>query len=90
MIPALYIPMDDMPLTPNGKVDRGRLPPPQWGPAATTRRIPPRTPLEEALAVVWAELLGVNGIGVRDDFFELGGQSLLVTPYENHRGAFSS
>ena len=66
-----------MPLTPNGKIDRKRLP----APSAPSGRpaAPPSTPLEEQLAELWSEVLGVDGIGVNDSFFALGGHSLLVT-----------
>ena len=78
MIPSLYEPIDMLPLTPSGKIDRRALPEP-----GTTRGgaeyVAPRDELEEDLASVWAELLGVERVGANDDFFALGGHSLLAT-----------
>ena len=77
MIPALYTFLDAMPLTPNGKVDRRALPAPDKASAAR-EYVAPRDEKEEALAAIWAEVLGVDRVGINDDFFELGGDSLLV------------
>ena len=68
-----------LPLTPNGKVDRQALPDP-GGPGLPTAAdfVPPRGPIEEALAEIWAELLGGEPIGAHDDFFERGGHSLMA------------
>ncbi|MER7516474.1 amino acid adenylation domain-containing protein [Streptomyces sp. NPDC126499] len=77
MIPASVTVLDALPLTVNGKVDRAALPAP--GRAAATpagRHVEPRTPEEELFAGVWTEVLGVDGIGVHDDFFHLGGDSI--------------
>ncbi|MEV7189226.1 amino acid adenylation domain-containing protein [Kitasatospora sp. NPDC093102] len=77
MVPASYTVLEALPLTVNGKVDRAALPAPGQRSAATTgRHVEPRTPEEEAFAAVWAEVLGVDGIGVHDDFFHLGGDSI--------------
>lgn len=80
MIPAVTGILDELPRTPSGKVDRRALPDPETlidarGPAY----VAPRTPFEEAVALVWAQSLGVERVGARDDFFELGGHSLLAT-----------
>ncbi len=80
MVPALLITLDALPLNPNGKVDRRRLPAPETAPcSAPGRFVAPRDRLEESLAKLWGELLGVERVGVFDDFFELGGHSLLAT-----------
>jgi amino acid adenylation domain-containing protein len=77
LVPEALVALDALPLTPAGKVDRAALPVP-GGPAAAAP-VAPRTPAEEALARIWAETLRVERVGVRDDFFELGGQSILAT-----------
>jgi natural product biosynthesis luciferase-like monooxygenase protein len=77
MVPTRWVWLDELPLNPNGKVDRARLPA-DSGPAAVAPSVPPRTPLERALAEVWAEVLDVRPIGVRDNFFDLGGHSISV------------
>jgi non-ribosomal peptide synthetase component E (peptide arylation enzyme)/acyl carrier protein len=75
MVPARIVVLDRLPLTPNGKIDRKGLPAPDQL-AATTEHVAPRTPVEAALAAIWADLLGQSKIGVTDNFFELGGDSL--------------
>ncbi|SDH69933.1 non-ribosomal peptide synthetase [Nonomuraea jiangxiensis] len=77
MIPAAFVSVPDFPVLPSGKLDRAALPPPGAG-ATTAAFVPPRTPMEETLAAIWAELLGRERVGVTDDFFALGGHSLLV------------
>ncbi|MFF6776686.1 amino acid adenylation domain-containing protein [Streptomyces sp. NPDC012637] len=78
MIPATVTVLDAIPLTVNGKVDRAALPAPGRAAAATAtgRHVEPRTPEEELFAGVWTDVLGVAGIGVHDDFFHLGGDSI--------------
>jgi amino acid adenylation domain-containing protein len=76
MIPSAFLPLDAFPLTRNGKVDRAALPAPDWGRPGGDGHVPPRTPVEEMLAELWSDLLGVERIGVRDSFFDLGGHSL--------------
>ncbi|HYH46090.1 MAG TPA: amino acid adenylation domain-containing protein, partial [Thermoanaerobaculia bacterium] len=80
MVPAAFVLLERLPLSPSGKVDRRALPAP---PAPDTEMgdafEAPGTPVEEALAAIWREVLGVQRVGVRDDFFELGGHSLQVT-----------
>ncbi|MFI6901259.1 phosphopantetheine-binding protein, partial [Nonomuraea sp. NPDC050394] len=66
----------DLPVLPSGKLNRAALPPPQT--STTTTSVPPRTPMEEGIAKIWAELLGRERVGMTDDFFALGGHSLLV------------
>jgi len=78
MVPSLVVAIDSMPLTPNGKVDRAALPDPFRSAAAATAEFePPGSPMEVLLASVWAEVLKVERVGRHDNFFDLGGHSLL-------------
>jgi amino acid adenylation domain-containing protein len=78
MIPASFVTLFALPLTPTGKVDRRALPAPNAALALRSRRYAaPRTPAESELAGIWSQLLGVGQVGVHDSFFELGGHSLL-------------
>nr|WP_168509945.1 non-ribosomal peptide synthetase [Streptomyces sp. S1D4-11]QIY97413.1 amino acid adenylation domain-containing protein [Streptomyces sp. S1D4-11] len=78
MVPALFVRLDRLPLTPSGKVDRRSLPAPEVDSEQLgSRYAAPRTEAEEVLARVWAEVLGVGRVGVHDNFFELGGDSIL-------------
>ncbi|WP_030020757.1 AMP-binding enzyme, partial [Streptomyces monomycini] len=76
MVPAAVVVLDALPLTPNGKLDRAALPEPQAAQDAEDH-VPPGTPTEEALADLWADLLGVERVGIHDNFFDLGGDSIL-------------
>nr|AWI62628.1 nonribosomal peptide synthetase [Cystobacter sp.] len=80
MVPSAFVVLGAMPLTPNGKLDRGALPAPE-GTRATAEavRVAPRNLIEEALEDLWREVLGLQEVGVLDSFFELGGHSLLAT-----------
>jgi amino acid adenylation domain-containing protein len=78
MVPAAFVHMDALPVNPNGKLDRKALPEPEFAPDDETY-VAPRTEVEEVLAGIWAEVLGVERLGVEDGFFELGGHSLLAT-----------
>jgi aspartate racemase len=79
MVPSVFIFVDAIPLTPNGKVDRLSLPLPHPRTAAGGGGYQaPRTPVEETLARIWAEVLGVERVGIHDNFFDLGGHSLLA------------
>jgi amino acid adenylation domain-containing protein len=80
MIPASFTFQDQLPLNSSGKVDQKALPPPDRSrPEMEEGFVAPRTPTEELLAGIWAELLRVERVGVYDDFFDLGGHSLLAT-----------
>ncbi|GAA1973209.1 non-ribosomal peptide synthetase [Kitasatospora viridis] len=77
MVPALFVPLDALPLTVNGKTDRRALPDPDLHRVlAAAERIAPRTPVERTVAQTWAEALGVAEVGVHDNFFALGGDSI--------------
>ncbi|WP_440070168.1 amino acid adenylation domain-containing protein [Streptosporangium sp. OZ121] len=79
MIPGRFVWLDELPLKSHGKVDRARLPEPDEArPDQEAGFVPPETPLEEAIAAVWAKVLGLVHVGVLDDFFDLGGHSLLA------------
>ncbi|MFI6167989.1 amino acid adenylation domain-containing protein [Nocardia sp. NPDC051052] len=77
MVPSAFVVLDEIPLTAVGKLDRKALPAPQFS-ADETKYRAPRTPTEEALAQIVAELLGRDKVGVDDSFFELGGDSILA------------
>jgi amino acid adenylation domain-containing protein len=80
MVPSVFVALDNLPRTPNGKVDRSALPiPEQSRPDVAAAYVPPRTSIEKMLSEIWCEVLTVHAIGVNDDFFELGGHSLKAT-----------
>ena len=78
MVPAAWVAMDALPLSPNGKVDRLRLPAPGERERAAAAAAAPRTVTEQTIAAVWREVLGLEHVGVDENFFELGGHSLLL------------
>ena len=77
MVPALFEIIEGLPLMPNGKINRAALPAPQSQPEADETFVAPATPLEALLASAWRQVLNLERIGVHDDFFDLGGHSLL-------------
>ncbi len=76
MVPQIFINLKSLPLTRNGKVAREALPEPHFGPATGERALP-QTDVEKKLAAIWTEVLGVADVGVHDNFFEMGGDSVL-------------
>jgi len=80
MIPSVFMFLREFPLAPNGKLDRKSLPEPDYcRPELETPYVAPSTPFEIELANIWAELLGLNRVGIHDNFFDLGGHSLTAT-----------
>ncbi len=90
MIPAAFVYLDALPLTPNGKVDRKALPAPDMArPNLEKAYVAPRTPVEELLAGIFAQVLGIDKVGIHDNYFDLGGasiQSLQVVAKANEAG----
>ena len=78
MVPSLFVALPFLPLTSNGKVDLAALPAATSGQTSEHEYVAPRSPVEEMLAGIWAEVLGAQRVGVNDNFFELGGHSLLA------------
>lgn len=78
MVPAAYVNLDSLPMTPNGKLDRRALPAPELGSFANRHYVAPQGEVEEILAGIWQELLHLERVGRHDSFFELGGHSLLI------------
>ncbi len=78
MVPSAFVTLTALPLTPNGKVDRRALPAPERQ-GLDEDYVPPRTPVEEILAGIWSEVLGLERVGANGRFFDLGGHSLLAT-----------
>ncbi|ETX03398.1 MAG: hypothetical protein ETSY1_00110 [Candidatus Entotheonella factor] len=77
MVPAVFVPLEAMPLTPNGKVDRRALPSPDdIQPILNEHYVSPQTALEKTIAEVWQEVLSVEKVGIHDNFFDIGGHSL--------------
>ncbi|NEW06408.1 amino acid adenylation domain-containing protein [Paenibacillus sp. SYP-B3998] len=79
MVPSYLVQLERMPLTPNGKIDRKALPAPEENMQTGVEYVAPRTPLEEELVNIWKEVLRLKTIGVKDNFFEIGGHSLRAT-----------
>ncbi|GIF17209.1 hypothetical protein Ate01nite_72410 [Actinoplanes teichomyceticus] len=76
LVPAMFVPLEQLPLSPNGKLDRAALPAPRWAGAPTVEHVPPRTDAEAAIADIYRAVLGAESVGVLDDFLDLGGDSI--------------
>jgi acyl carrier protein len=79
MLPAAFVVLESLPLTPTGKLDRRALPAPDTRAYSSVEYQAPQTELEEALARIWQQVLDVERVGRLDNFFDLGGHSLLAT-----------
>ncbi|NJL63582.1 MAG: amino acid adenylation domain-containing protein [Methylacidiphilales bacterium] len=77
MLPSIFVFLEALPLTTNGKIDRNNLPIPELVPISDTF-IPPHTILEQQLTQIWSQILGVESVGIHDNFFSLGGDSILA------------
>ncbi len=78
MVPSAFVVMEALPLSHNGKVDRKALPAPEYGKLEGSEYVEPRTPMEQRLASIWKDVLGAQRVGVHDNFFDLGGHSLMA------------
>ena len=76
MVPAIFCQLEALPMSSNGKLDRRRLPEPPWPAACTMEYVAPRTPEEAKLVHIWGEVLNLARVGVTDDFFAIGGDSI--------------
>ncbi|MBE1471769.1 amino acid adenylation domain-containing protein/non-ribosomal peptide synthase protein (TIGR01720 family) [Kibdelosporangium phytohabitans] len=86
MVPAAFVVIGQLPLNSNGKLDRNALPAPDWSQTARADHVAPRTDTESVVAEIWSAVLGVDRIGVGDNFFDLGGdsiQSVLISARTN-------
>jgi amino acid adenylation domain-containing protein/non-ribosomal peptide synthase protein (TIGR01720 family) len=77
MVPAAFVVLEQLPLSPNGKIDRKALPAPQYRSTSSAGPVAARTPVEKTLAGLWSKVLRVENVGIHDNFFELGGDSIL-------------
>ncbi len=84
MTPAAYVVLERFPLTPNGKVDRKALPSPDAAALGVAEYEPPQSEMEQTLASIWVELPHLERVGRRDNFFALGGHSLLIVQLIEH------
>ncbi len=93
MIPSLFVSLEKMPLTPNGKIDRKSLPESEGNIETTNEYVAPRTTTEQKLADIWTKVLGIEKVGVYDNFFEVGGDSIIsiqIVSRANQQGLFVS
>ena len=79
MIPSAFVLLDTLPLTPNGKIDRNALPVPEGlRPKLAAAFVPPQNETEKVISAIWQEALQIEKVGIHDNFFDLGGHSLLM------------
>jgi hypothetical protein len=84
MVPSVFVRLLEFPLTPNGKVDRSKLPRPSGDrPVVDTEYVAPHTELERVISGIWQDVLNVDKVGTRDNFFDLGGNSLLIVQVQS-------
>lgn len=84
MVPSIFVMLDELPLTANGKIDRKALPAPELTrPDLQAGYVPPRSNLEQRIAAIWQQVLNIEKAGVHDNFFDLGGHSLLMAQVHN-------
>jgi amino acid adenylation domain-containing protein len=79
MVPSAFVLLEELPLSPNGKLDRSALPAPEHVRAIARTYVAPRTPVEETLTEIWSDVLKLGRVGIEDNLFEIGGHSLLAT-----------
>ncbi|HEX9941780.1 MAG TPA: non-ribosomal peptide synthetase, partial [Thermoanaerobaculia bacterium] len=89
ILPAAFIVLDRLPLTPTGKVDRRALPDPEAAPPVPAATAEPRTPLERAVAEIWQEVLQLDRVGLDENFFDLGGHSLRLLEVHSRLSALA-
>jgi acyl carrier protein len=82
-VPQAFVAVAGLPLTANGKIDRGALPQPQGYGEQRKSYVAPRNEVEEAITEIWQEVLGVERVGMHDNFFDLGGHSMLMIRVHN-------
>ena len=87
MLPSAFVQLEQLPLTPNGKLDRQALPAPDQQSVVSREYEAPQDEIEQAIATIWQQLLGLERVGRHDHFFELGGHSLLATQLVSRIGA---
>jgi acyl carrier protein len=91
MMPSAFVLLKSLPLTANGKIDRRSLPVPDClRPELAAAYVAPQTEIERAIATIWQEMLHLDRVGIHDNFFDLGGHSLLIVQlYSKLQGAFN-
>ena len=83
MVPSAFVMLTELPLTPNGKLDRKALPPLEKLAVQETSYVPPQSEIEQKIATIWQNVLHTDQVGVHDNFFNIGGHSLLTMRVQN-------